>query len=73
MAALGSFALGMRRNLANWPILMGRSLFYLVCMAVLSALWSKVAMQRLPGALAANATGFALYVGVTEWITLSIA
>jgi ABC-2 type transport system permease protein len=73
MAALTSFALGMRRNLASWPILMGRSLFYLVCMAVLSALWSKVAMQRMPGALAANANGFALYVGVTEWITLSIA
>jgi ABC-2 type transport system permease protein len=73
-AALGAFALGVRRNFANWPILMGRSLFYLVVMAVLSALWTKVAAQRLPGTLATvlPAGGLALYVGVTEWITLSI-
>lgn len=74
-AALGAFALGVRRNFANWPILMGRSLFYVVVMTVLSALWSKVAAQRLPGTLATSlpAGGLALYVGVTEWITLSVA
>lgn len=74
-AAFGAFALGVRRNFANWPILMGRSLFYLVVMAVLSALWSKVAAQRLPGTLATAlpAGGLGLYVGVTEWITLSLA
>lgn len=74
-AAFGAFALGVRRNFANWPILMGRGLFYIVIMAVLSALWSKVAAQRLPGTLATSlpAGGLALYVGVTEWITLSVA
>lgn len=73
--ALGAFALGMRRNLANWPVLMGRALFYCVVMAVLSALWGKVTAQRLPGTLATVLPdgGLALYVGVTEWITLSVA
>ena len=46
-AAWSAFTLGVRRNLANWPILMGRALFYLVAMAVLSALWDKVSAQRL--------------------------
>jgi ABC-2 type transport system permease protein len=72
-AALSAFALGVRRSLANWPILMGRALFYLVAMIVLVALWDKVASHRVPGALALPPGGFALYVGVTEWITLSVA
>lgn len=74
-AAASAFALGIRRNLANWPILMGRALFYLVAMLVLSALWDKVAAQRLPGTLAhlLPAGGLTLYIGVTEWIALSIA
>ncbi len=74
-AAGGAFALGMRRNLANWPILMGRAIFYLVAMTVLSALWNTVAAQRLPGTLAVTLPvgGLALYIGVTEWITLSVA
>jgi len=74
-AAFGAFALGVRRNLANWPILMGRSLFYLVAMTVLSALWDKVSVQNLPGTLAAVLPpgGLTLYIGVTEWIALSVA
>jgi ABC-2 type transport system permease protein len=74
-AAASAFALGMRRNLANWPILMGRGLFYLVAMLVLSALWDRVTAQRLPGTLAnlLPAGGLTLYIGVTEWIALSIA
>jgi ABC-2 type transport system permease protein len=74
-AAFSAFALGVRRNFANWPILMGRALFYLVAMAVLSALWDKVAAQHLPGTLASALPpgGLALYVGVTEWIALSTA
>jgi ABC-2 type transport system permease protein len=73
--AFGAFWLGMRRNLANWPVLMGRALFFCVVMAVVSALWNKVGAQRLPGTLATAlpAGGLALYVGVTEWITLSVA
>ncbi len=74
-AASSAFALGVRRNLANWPILMGRAIFYLVAMAVLSALWDKVSAQRLAGTLASAlpAGGLTLYIGVTEWITLSVA
>ena len=74
-AALSAFALGARRNLANWPILMGRALFYLVAMTILSALWDKVAAQKLVGTLAAilPPDGLTLYIGVTEWITLSVA
>lgn len=72
-AALSAFALGLRRNLANWPILMGRALFYLVAMAVLSALWDKVASQHTVGALAAPGGDLSIYIGTTEWITLSVA
>jgi ABC-2 type transport system permease protein len=41
---------------------------------VLSALWDKVAAERLPGTLAQALPpdGLALYVGVTEWITLAL-
>src|SRR5262249_15965467 len=72
-AALSAFALGVRRSLANWPILFGRALFYLVAMIVLVALWAKVASHGVAGAIALPPGGFALYVGVTEWITLSVA
>jgi len=74
-AAWSAFALGVRRSLANWPILFGRSLFYLVAMTVLTALWDKVSAQRLAGTLASSLPpgGLTLYVGVTEWITLSVA
>ncbi len=72
--ALASFTLGWRQTLSSWPVLMGRCLFYALIMLVLTALWDKVAAERLPGTLAATLPpgGFALYVGVTEWITLSI-
>jgi ABC-2 type transport system permease protein len=74
-AAFSAFALGVRRNLANWPILMGRALFYLVAIIVLTSLWDKVAAQHVPGTLAAILPpgGLTLYFGVTEWIMLSVA
>ncbi len=73
-AAFSAFALGVRRNFANWPVLMGRMLFYIVAMAVVSALWDKVSAQNLPGTLASALPpgGLTLYVGATEWITLSV-
>lgn len=73
-AAFSAFALGVRRNLANWPILMGRALFYLVAIVVLTGLWDKVAAQRLPGTLASVLPpgGLTLYFGATEWIMLSV-
>lgn len=66
--------LGALSALAGWPVLIGRAIFYLVALAVLSALWSKVAGERLPGTLARAlpAGGLALYVGASEWIMLSI-
>ncbi len=72
-AAFSAFTLGVRRNLANWPILMGRALFYLVAVVVLTGLWDKVAAQHLPGTLASALPpgGLTLYFGATEWITLS--
>jgi len=74
-AAASGFALGFKRNLANWPVLVGRCLFYVVALVVLSALWDKVASERLPGTLARllPVDGLTLYIGVTEWITLSVA
>ena len=74
-AAASAFALGLRRNFANWPILLGRALFYLAALIVLCALWDKVAAQRLPGTLvsALPPGGLALYFGTTEWISISIA
>lgn len=67
-------ALGYRQTWAAWPVLAGRCVFYVLIMVVVSALWDKVAAERLPGTLAAAVPvgGFALYVGVTEWITLSL-
>ena len=70
-----AFALGARRTLASWPVLLGRCLFYALIMVVLSALWDKVSAERLAGTLAARLPpgGLTMYVGVTEWITLSVA
>ncbi len=72
--AAASFALGWRQAWTAWPVLLGRCLFYVLIMSVFSALWDKVAAERLPGTLAASLPphGLALYVGVTEWITLSV-
>jgi ABC-2 type transport system permease protein len=74
-AALGAFDFGMRQTFAAWPVLMGRALFYFVIMAVLSAFWDKVTDARLAGTLAVALPkgALTLYVGVTEWITLSVA
>ena len=73
-AAVAAFLFGVRQALAAWPILLGRCVFYLVCMAVLSALWDKVSAQRVAHTLASALPhgGLTLYVGATEWITLSV-
>lgn len=74
LAAGAAFGLGARQAFAAWPVLMGRAIFYLVCMAVLSSLWDTVSAARLPGTLAGSLPkgALTLYVGVTEWITLSV-
>jgi ABC-2 type transport system permease protein len=74
-AASASLVFGTRQAFAAWPVLMGRCIFYLVATIIIVALWDKVTSARLPHTLAAYLPedGLALYVGVTEWITLSIA
>ncbi|HEY9217907.1 MAG TPA: hypothetical protein VIO94_07660, partial [Phenylobacterium sp.] len=66
--------LGAAQAIAGWPVLLGRCVFYILVMVVISSLWDRVAAERLPGTLAQAMPpgGFALYVGVTEWITLSL-
>lgn len=72
-AALQAFRLGMSQTLAGWPVLLGRCLFYVLLMVVLSGLWDKVAAEQVAGlARRAPVASFVLYVGATEWITLSL-
>jgi ABC-2 type transport system permease protein len=72
--ALAAVRLGADGALAGWPVLVGRAGFYVLLMIVLTALWDKVIAERLPGTLvgALPAGGLALYIGVTEWIGLSV-
>lgn len=73
-AATLALRVGAGQTLAAWPVLAGRCIFYVILLVVLSALWDKVAAERLPGTLAHALPegGLALYIGVTEWITLSL-
>jgi ABC-2 type transport system permease protein len=73
-AAGAALVFGARQTLTAWPVLVGRAIFYLVCMAVLSSLWDKVSSAHLVHTLATSLPpgGLTLYVGATEWITLSV-
>jgi len=73
-ALMAALRVGAGQTLAGWPVLAGRCAFYVLLLATLSALWDKVAAERLSGTLAHAVPegGFALYIGVTEWITLSL-
>lgn len=52
-------------------VLAGRCVFYGVLMLVLTTFWDKVARAPSPHALShVPAAGLALYIGVTEWLTL---
>jgi ABC-2 type transport system permease protein len=65
--------LGAAQALAAWPVLIGRVMFYLLILVVLSALWDKVAAEQVtPLARMLPNGGLAIYIGVTEWVTLSI-
>jgi ABC-2 type transport system permease protein len=72
-AAWAASRLGAAGAAAGWPVLLGRAVFYALLLVVLTALWDKVAAERLRGTLASALPpgGLALYIGVTEWITLS--
>lgn len=73
-AAALALRVGAGQTLSAWPVLAGRCIFYVILLVVLSALWDKVAAERLSGTLAHALPhgGLALYIGVTEWITLSL-
>ena len=74
LAALAAaYRVGASDAVSATPVLLGRAIFYGVCLMVLTAFWDKVAAQRLAGTLATRlpAGGLGVYIGVTEWITLS--
>lgn len=76
LPALATFArtvvIGVSGGLAAPAVMIGRGVFYTLLLLVLSAFWDVVARERLAGTLAhAPAAGLALYIGVTEWITLA--
>jgi ABC-2 type transport system permease protein len=74
-AAMGAaYRVGLAAAVADAPMLLGRAIFYGVLLMVLVSFWDKVAAQRLAGTLAVRLPpgGLGVYVGVTEWITLSV-
>jgi ABC-2 type transport system permease protein len=73
IAAVVAVRLGSARALTAWPVLMGRVMFYLLILVVLSALWDKVEAEQV-SLLATSLPpgGLAVYIGVTEWVTLSV-
>jgi ABC-2 type transport system permease protein len=73
MASAGAARLGAVQALAAWPVLTGRVIFYLLILVVLSALWGKVAAEQVtPLAMALPPAGLAVYIGITEWVALSV-
>jgi ABC-2 type transport system permease protein len=71
---LAILRIGAATTMAGRAVLLGRGVFYLLVVTLLSTFWDLVAAERLPGTLAPllPAGGLAVYVGVTEWITLSV-
>lgn len=70
-AAFAAFRVGAGQMATGWQVLAGRCLFYVLIMTILSALWDKVAAEQVAGAIAMPGD-LTLYVGATEWITLSL-
>lgn len=72
-AFAAAYRVGLAAAVAGAPVLVGRAIFYGVCLMVLVAFWDKVGAHRVAGTFGARLPlgGMALYVGVTEWITLS--
>jgi ABC-2 type transport system permease protein len=72
-SAIAAATLGASQALAAWPVLIGRVTFYLLILVVLGALWDKVAAEQVtPLARLLPPGGLAVYLGVTEWVTLSV-
>jgi ABC-2 type transport system permease protein len=72
-SAIAAARLGAVQALIAWPVLFGRVMFYLLILVVLSALWDKVLAEQItPLAGVLPSGGLAIYIGVTEWVTLSV-
>jgi ABC-2 type transport system permease protein len=71
---LAMLCIGAAATWAGRTVLLGRGVFYLLVITLLSAFWDQVAAERLPGTLASllPVGGLAVYIGVTEWIVLSV-
>ena len=52
-----AYRVGLAAALSAWPVLLGRAIFYGVCLMVLVAFWDKVGSQRLAGTLAVRLHG----------------
>src|ERR1700730_15191560 len=73
ISAAAAMRLGAVQAVAAWPVLIGRGMFYLLIIVVLSAPWDKAPAERsAPLALILPAGGLAAYMCVTEWVTLSV-
>jgi ABC-2 type transport system permease protein len=72
--ALAMLRIGAVAAWASRVVLLGRGVFYLLVILLLSAFWDLVAAERLPDTLASRLPvgGLAVYIGVTEWIVLSV-
>jgi ABC-2 type transport system permease protein len=66
MARIGAVA-----ALSGRFVLLGRALFYLLVMVILGMFWDTVAAEHAGDALRLP-SGIVLYVGIAEWITLSV-
>lgn len=66
MARMGAVA-----TLSARAVLLGRALFYLLVMTILSMFWDAVAQEHSSDALPLP-SGIVLYVGIAEWIILSV-
>jgi ABC-type uncharacterized transport system permease subunit len=63
--------IGVVATLSARVVLLGRALFYLLVMTILGMFWNAVAAEHASGALPLP-PGIVLYVGIAEWITLSV-
>ncbi len=71
LGALSMARIGAATTVAARAVLLGRALFYLLVMLILATFWDIVAAEHATDALRLP-SGIVLYVGITEWITLSV-
>jgi ABC-type uncharacterized transport system permease subunit len=63
--------IGAAEALSARAVLLGRTLYFLLVMTILSKFWGTVATGHSSGAIMLP-SGIVLYVGIAEWITLSV-